>query len=325
MHSRRLFLTVCVLLLSIASAQAADVRLTWTASASPGVTGYRIHYGVAPGTYDTQVDVGLVLTTTLTTLVPGTPYFLAASAYSPTLTSGYSNEVAYTVPSVAVGGPVAAYGFDTGTGTVLPDTSGTGNHGTISGATWTPAGRFGQALEFDGVDDLVTIPSMPSLAFTSGLTMAAWVYPTSAQSPWRAALRKAGSFFFYVTGDSSLYPVLGGILVGGQELVLYAPTPLPLTTWTHLAATYDGVTMRLYTTGQETTSVAGTGVLVTNNNPLLVGSGATSGEFFAGRLDEVRLYARALTTADIQADMEAPVIPVVSLTAPTNLRVTPGP
>src|SRR5262245_30616145 len=45
---------------------------------------------------------------------------------------------------------VAAYSFDQGAGTTVADASGIGNTGTISGATWTTSGKFGNALSFNG-------------------------------------------------------------------------------------------------------------------------------------------------------------------------------
>src|SRR4051794_8308168 len=58
---------------------------------------------------------------------------------------------------------VGAWGFDEASGTTVQDTSGTGNAGTISGATRTASGRFGGALTFDGVNDWVTVPDAASL------------------------------------------------------------------------------------------------------------------------------------------------------------------
>ena len=56
-----------------------------------------------------------------------------------------------------VAGLVGAWGFDETSGTTATDASGRGNTGTISGATRTTAGKFGSALTFDGVNDLVTV------------------------------------------------------------------------------------------------------------------------------------------------------------------------
>jgi hypothetical protein len=66
--------------------------------------------------------------------------------------------------------PVAAYSFDEGSGTIVKDSA--GNHdGTINGATWVTAGKYGSALDFDGVNDLVSIANAADLDFTSSFTL----------------------------------------------------------------------------------------------------------------------------------------------------------
>ena len=87
-------------------------------------------------------------------------------------------------------GLVAVYGFNEGSGTAVADVSGNSNHGTVSGATWTTAGRFGSALVFNGANAVVTIPNSASLRLTTGMTLEAWVYPTSAPTGWRAVVDK---------------------------------------------------------------------------------------------------------------------------------------
>ena len=82
---------------------------------------------------------------------------------------------------------------------------------------------------------------------------------------------------------------------------------LPLNTWTHLAATYDGTTLRLFVNGSLVGSRAVASPLLTSTGVLRFGGNSVWGEFFAGRIDEVRLYNRALTAAEIQADMAAPI------------------
>src|SRR6187549_2603079 len=58
----------------------------------------------------------------------------------------------------AAAGLVAAYAFDEGGGASVGDGSGSGNVGSVVGASWDPAGKFGKALSFDGADDVVSIP-----------------------------------------------------------------------------------------------------------------------------------------------------------------------
>jgi hypothetical protein len=218
---------------------------------------------------------------------------------------------------------VAAYGFDEGSGTVVNDASGNGNNGMISGATWTTSGRYGNALTFNGTSALVTINNAPSLQLTSGMTLEAWVYPTTVNSAWRDVIYKADdNYFLEGTSPNSSRPAAGGIL-GGVYLEVYGPTALTANTWTHLAATYDGATTRLYVNGAQVASQAQTGAIATSTNPLQIGGDSLYGGYFAGRIDEVRIYNRALNIAAIQSDMNTPVTPPSTPTPTATFTPTP--
>ena len=107
----------------------------------------------------------------------------------------------------------------------------------------------------------------------------------------------------------------------------FGTSSLALNTWTHLATTYDGATVRLFVNGTQVSSVAKTGVIATSANPLEIGGDSIYGQYFAGRIDEVRVYNTALTATEIQTDMNTPVggggppedtqPPTVAITAPT--------
>jgi len=200
---------------------------------------------------------------------------------------------------------VAAYGFNEGGGVVVSDVSGYGNNGTVSGATWTTSGKYGNALTFNGTSARVTINNAASLQLTSEMTLEAWVYPTTVNSLWRDVIYK-GNDNYYLSGTSSnsSRPAAGAIL-GGVYGEVYGTTALTANTWAHLAATYDGATMRLYVNGVQVASRVQTGAIATSTNPLQIGGDSLYGQYFAGRIDEVRIYNRALSVAEIQSDMSS--------------------
>ena len=92
------------------------------------------------------------------------------------------------VDALAANGLVAAYSMDQGSGASLADVSGTSNNGTISGATWSAAGKFGSALSFNGSGNIVTVPDSASLDLTTGMTEEAWVQPSALGNAWRTVL-----------------------------------------------------------------------------------------------------------------------------------------
>ena len=216
----------------------------------------------------------------------------------------------------AIAGLVAAYSFDEGSGTTVADSSGNGNTGTLVNATWSTAGRFGGALSFDGNSSLVNIPDAPSLHQSTGMTLEAWVYPTSLSSPnfgWAAAISKENrastsndiSYALYAAnGDGT--PPAGHILVGGSDRGAQGNAVLPLNTWTFLAATYDGSTLQVYVNAVLVGSLNVGGAITSTTDPLRLG-GDWSGEMFTGLLDNVRIYNIALSQSALQTDMNTPV------------------
>ena len=71
--------------------------------------------------------------------------------------------------------------------------------------------------------------------------------------------------------------------------------------------TYDGSMLRIYRNGVLNASAAVTGAMMTSNSPLRLGGNQVWGEYFAGRLDDVRIYNRVLSAGEIQTDMNTGV------------------
>ncbi len=223
---------------------------------------------------------------------------------------------------------VAAYAFAEGSGTSASDATGNGHTGTISGATWSTSGRFNNALSFDGTNDWVTVADGATLDFTTTMTLEAWVNP-SALSGWQTVIMKerpGGLAYTLYAHDNAPRPS-AYINTGSGDAQAIGATGLPLNTWTHLAVTYDGTTLRLFVNGAQAGSQAAGGSIISSTSPLRVGGNSIWGEYFAGLIDEVRIYSRVLTAAEIQTDMNTPVgapppPDTMPPTDPTNFTAT---
>jgi hypothetical protein len=100
---------------------------------------------------------------------------------------------------------------------------------------------------------------------------------------------------------------VGQVDIGGEQNAL-GSAGLPVNTWTHLAVTYDGQTLTLYVNGAPAGSKAQTGLVPTSAGVLRIGGNGIWPEWFSGLIDNVRIYNRALTQAQIQSDMQTPVV-----------------
>jgi glucose/arabinose dehydrogenase/predicted phage tail protein len=299
-----------------------QVDLGWLGSTdNGGVAGYRVERCEGAGcTNFAQVAASTGTAPSDIQLNPGTTYRYRVRAIDASGNlSGYSDVVTVTTPAVPnlPPGLVGAWPFGEGAGATTADVSGNGNRGTIDRATWTPHGRHGSALGFNGENSTVRVPASASLDLSSAMTMSAWIQPTASQSSWRSIVQKeADAYFLHGSSDGPLRPAGGGT-VGGDVNYVSGPTAIPVNTWTHVALSYDGATLRLYVNGTQVATRAAGGPIQATTNPLWIGSN-TYGEDFQGLIDEVRIYNRALTQAEIQSDMANPILPTALDTTPPS-------
>jgi hypothetical protein len=193
------------------------------------------------------------------------------------------------------------------TGHVARDMSGKGNAGLVYGAQYAPNGS-GSCLVLDGVDDYVDCGKAPSLNLTKEVTLETWVQPAGfpAEGKEPGILGKALSSFimtYYGEGGCYLY-----INEGRNNLRM---TMLP-GMWHHVVATFDGAQMKLYQDGQlkYARSINVDKIAEGKNFYIgcMIGDSRTDQgpkhprtAFFAGKIDDVKIYSRALTAAEVKA------------------------
>ncbi len=290
------------------------VSLSWTDNSSLE-TGYKIERKKGTGAYTQIATVGANVTTyTNSSLGAGTGYTYRVRATNASGDSAYSNEAAATTPEIT-SGRQAHWKLDEGSGTATADSSGNGNNGTLaSGPVWQ-SGRIGSGLKFDGVDDVVNAGSGASLGGLSQITVSAWINV--------AGVGEGGYGRIIQKGDTAS-PTAGWRLLtyGTNQLqfsVDYATTDLnrnsaasvfATNTWCHVLATWDGTASatgaKIYVNGvqvaYDASQVNGTGARGADSaTQLTLGNTTTGDRSFNGVIDDVRVYNRVLTAAEIAA------------------------
>jgi hypothetical protein len=196
--------------------------------------------------------------------------------------------------------PVGYWKFDEGAGSTAHDSSGNGNDGTLyNNPTWV-TGEVGGALQFDGVSTYAEAPDSSSLDVTNAVTLEAWVYPNSLTG-WTNVIEKdqEGGYklgFYNNQVVFTLYQLLDESSTG----------TVPLNQWSYVAATYDGQNVKIYINGNLDTTIAHTEEIGVGESPVDIGWRRTSSaSYFNGVMDEVKVWNRALTAEEINAEYAA--------------------
>lgn len=190
-------------------------------------------------------------------------------------------------------------------GTTIKDYSGYGNNGdALSGAAAEAKyedGVIGQALEFDGDNDLVTCGDADSIDIVGPITLEAWIYPTSITVSQTIMSKSAGTFtsiqFEFRVVDSTMYLVIAD----GISAFYASKTGILVDTWQHVVGVFDGTTLNVYLNCVVGTPVTLEGVQAETNEEFAIGARKPSApsNFFSGLIDEPRVYARALSQDEI--------------------------
>jgi hypothetical protein len=221
---------------------------------------------------------------------------------------------------------VGLWHFDEGSGTTADDSSGNSNDGTITGATYAGIANamFGDALSFNGVGDYVEVSNSSSIEFEgkSNITMEAWVYPKSYHAERGIVLEHIAQYYLTIDKNGKLAVYFYGVSPAGYYI---STSQVPLNTWTHIAATYNGSSVRLYINGEPSGVTFATGSIKYagswSNQPLRMGyerPGLT--RYFHGIIDEVRIWDIALTEFQLVPVIVAMDIKPGSCPNPLNVK-----
>jgi len=189
----------------------------------------------------------------------------------------------------------------------VTDSSGFGNTGAITNmatSTATAAGKIGQAMKFDGVNDYVNLGKPASIgSLVTNITVSAWINNTNLSGVQRviAASRDttANGFGFGTLGAGLEFTTFG--------VKDYDSTTITLTAgvWTHITAVMSGFNVTFYVNGAARQTITGTANGNANtDDDIYIGSATVNGEstlfeLFNGLIDEVRVYNRALSANEV--------------------------
>lgn len=247
---------------------------------------------------------------------------ISATGPGGTATALLEIRVVPAMPGYGITGCVGYWSFDEGAGAIAHDTSGSGNDGTLNGgAAWTGAGKRGGAITLDGIDDVVRVASPAAIPLgNSPRTLAAWVKWSGTECWGPAPTNRYQCVFGYGTwgaphgwfalerGGDSYWPKLVWFDYGAAAAGT-APDPFPAGQWVHVAVTCNGSVTATYLNGQLEASAAGELATVLDANGFLIGScppGDGWHSYFSGTLDEVCVFNRVLTSAEIATLIAVP-------------------
>jgi hypothetical protein len=208
-------------------------------------------------------------------------------------------------------GLVGYWPLDEGSGTVARDLSGNANHGNFDLAPAWTTGKFGGAVDFSAANSAILVPSSPTIGLKGAMSVALWInvkaFPAagalsavlsrndgSGMRGYTVRVRPDGTLEFHVSGDCTTE----------NAATTTAQNAIDAATWVHVVGVYvPGTAIRLYVNGALQGQATG-GVPAAqcdNQRPLALGRRPSRAESFTGMIDDVRLYDRSLTDADVLA------------------------
>jgi hypothetical protein len=186
--------------------------------------------------------------------------------------------------------------FDEGAGTKANDSSGNGNHGTLTNGVAWAAGIDGGALSFDGIDDYVRAEESTSLAATDTMSVTFWINPNTATFAGQGrVVSHPPAWDIKLNGDNPQLSAGGRYCIGSVGLVAG--------TWQHVAVVFERGRVGFFVDGVAqkvgTNTFQGGESLGAGESGMFLGSAGGNASFTNGKLADVRIYDRVLTSDEI--------------------------
>jgi len=211
----------------------------------------------------------------------------------------FSQSIHHALGAYAVG----VWSFDEGSGTIANDASGYGNNGTINGASYmtdTPS-NTGYALSFDGTTNYISFSYVRNIG--NEITVSAWIEPKTISGtheisnqgqwdggPWTGwRFRQINNQINFKLGNNTSTP---------YEL---SAGSIKNDVWHHVVGIWDGNYISIYVNGINVGKTPKSFIYSGNTASYWIGKYPGPAYYFNGLIDEVRIYEKALETAQVEA------------------------
>ena len=199
----------------------------------------------------------------------------------------------------------AHWAMNEGSGNVLIDSSTNGNNAALAGNPLWVDGVRGQAVSLNGSTQYATAEDNASLDIINAITLAVWIKPEIRNTQYlikKALIGSINGYELALSSDGRVF-VRFNQATSGDSYRLNSSTAYPFdgNIWIHIAATYDGSSLRIYINGSLDTSRTISTVIASNNINLGLGSQPDGTGMFQGQIDDARIYTYALSASEVLA------------------------
>jgi hypothetical protein len=208
--------------------------------------------------------------------------------------------------NVQPNGLIGYYSMDQGSGTTVVDDSVNSSPGTFQGApTWT-AGKIGSAISGYSTSDYVSINN-DAVFNVSAVSTCVWENEATVTTNPMLVTRASGvptNDGMWTIGFNGGQTPRARIMLGGTVYLVTSNAALPLSSWHHLCFTWGSNTLILYVDGVETARTTTSGSMSSMSYPVAIGTTGSGSQPFDGSIDEVKIFSRTLSAAEIKAEYD---------------------